>query len=52
MHIRPTKRLSLGCKLLNDDRQEQLFLATVGGGAATVKLAHQLVGDRRRGKPL
>jgi hypothetical protein len=35
-----------------EGRQEQLFLTTIGGGAATAELAYQIVGDRRRSKSL
>ena len=35
-----------------DRRQERLFPTTIGGGATTVELAHQVVGHHRRSKSL
>ena len=34
--------------LLEDHRQERLFPTTIGGGATTVELVHQVVGHRRQ----
>jgi hypothetical protein len=38
--------------LLEDHRQKRLFPTTIGGGATTVELAHQVVERRRQSKSL
>ena len=38
--------------LLEDRRQERLFPTTIGGGATTVELAHQVVGHRCQSRSL
>jgi len=42
----------LGRNLLKDHRQEWRLLTAIGGGATSVELAHDVVGDRRQSKSL
>ena len=48
----PSPPVSLVVSLLEDRRQERRFPTTLGGGATTVELAHQVVGHRRQSKSL
>ena len=50
--LRSAKRLTRIVSLLEDHRQKRLFPTTIGGGATTVELAHQVVERRRQSKSL